>query len=38
MIRALTPLQKLVAYSTLFLVFCWTLFGLFVMWLILTEY
>ncbi len=38
MMKPLTPVQKIIAYSTLFLVFCWTLFGLFAMWLIITEY
>lgn len=38
MMKALTPWQKVIAYSTLLLVFCWTLFGLFTIWLILTEY
>ena len=36
-----TPLswwQKLVAYGTLLLVFLWTLFGVFVIWVYMTEY
>ena len=38
MMKPLTAIQKAVAYSALFFVFCWTLFGLFTIWLILTEY
>ena len=38
MMKPLTPLQKVVAYSALLFVALWTLFGLFTIWLILTEY
>jgi len=38
MIKEMTPLQKLVAYSTLGMIFFWTVFGLFTIWLYLTEY
>ena len=38
MMKPLTPLQKVIAYSSLFAVFCATLFGVFAIWLILTEY
>jgi hypothetical protein len=31
-------MQKIIAYSALLFVFFWTLFGLFTIWLILTEY
>ncbi len=36
--KPLTALQKIIAYSSLFFVFCATLLGLFAIWLILTEY
>ncbi len=38
MMKPLTLWQKAVAYSALFFVFFWTLFGLFTIWMILTEY
>ncbi len=38
MMKPLTPLQKIFAYSTLVLIFFWTLFGLFTIWLYVTEY
>ena len=33
----MTPWQKAVAYSSLAIVLGWTLFGLFTIWLMLTE-
>jgi len=38
MMQALKWHQKLIAYSALFMVFLWTLFGLFTIWLYLSEY
>ena len=38
MMKPLTPLQKVIAYSSLLFVFVSTLLGLFTIWLILTEY
>ena len=38
MMLPLTRVQKIIAYSTLFLIGLWTLFGLFTIWLLLTEY
>ncbi len=38
MIKQMTTLQKVFAYSTLVIIFFWTLFGLFTIWLYLTEY
>jgi len=38
MIKEMTLLQKLFAYSTLAMIFFWTAFGLFTIWLYLTEY
>ena len=38
MMKPLTSWQKVIAYSALFFVFFWTLFGLFTIWMILTEY
>ena len=38
MIKEMTTLQKLIAYSTLGLIFFWTAFGLFTIWLYLTEF
>ncbi len=38
MMQALKWYQKLFAYGTLFMVFLWTLFGLFTIWLYLNEY
>jgi len=38
MMKPLTGWQKFIAYSSLLFVFFWTLFGLFAIWLILTEY
>jgi hypothetical protein len=38
MMKPLTTAQKIVAFSSLFFVFCATLFGLFTIWLIITEY
>ncbi len=37
----MTPLnwyQKIIAYTTLVIIFFWTAFGLFTIWLLLTEY
>ncbi|VAX08569.1 hypothetical protein MNBD_GAMMA25-827 [hydrothermal vent metagenome] len=38
MIQTLKWYQKLIAYSALFMVFLWTLFGVFTIWLYLSEY
>ncbi len=38
MIKEMSRVQKLFAYSTLAIIFLWTAFGLFTMWLYLTEY
>jgi hypothetical protein len=37
MIRPMTPWQKVVAWSALVLVAAWTLWGLFAIWVILSE-
>jgi len=36
-ITPLTPLQKAFAYTTLAIILAWTVFGIFVIWLMLTE-
>jgi len=38
MIKQMTPLQKVFAYFTLAVIFFWTIFGVFTIWLYLTEY
>ncbi len=38
MIKPMTPLQKVFAYFTLGIIFFWTAFGLFTIWLYLSEY
>ena len=38
MIKKMTPLQKVFAYSTLAIIFFWFAFGLFTIYLYLTEY
>jgi hypothetical protein len=38
MIKAMTRLQKIIAYSTLLAIIFWFFFGLFTIWLLLTEY
>jgi len=38
MIKQMTPLQKIFAYFTLVIILFWTVFGLFTIWLYLTEY
>ena len=38
MIKKMTPIQKVFAYTTLAIIFFWTLFGIFTIYLILTEY
>lgn len=37
MIAPMTRLQKVFAYSTLAVILAWTVFGIFVIWLMLTE-
>jgi hypothetical protein len=36
-IKPLTPVQKVIAYGGLAMIICWTLFGLFTIWLYLSE-
>jgi len=38
MIKKMTTVQKIFAYSTLAMIFFWTLFGIFTIYLLLTEY
>ncbi len=38
MIKQMTPLQKVFAYFTLGVIIFWTIFGMFTIWLYLTEY
>lgn len=38
MIKKMTPLQKVFAYATLVIIFFWFFFGLFTIYLYLTEY
>jgi len=38
MIKKMTPVQKIFAYTTLAMIFFWTLFGIFTIYLLLTEY
>lgn len=38
MIKQMTPVQKIFAYATLAMIFFWTVFGVFTIYLILTEY
>ena len=38
MIKKMTPVQKIFAYTTLAIIFFWTLFGIFTIYLLLTEY
>lgn len=37
MMKPLTPGQKIIAYSSLAFVLFWTVFGVFAIWLYLTE-
>ncbi len=37
MIKPLTTWQKIIAYSSLAFVFFWTVFGVFTIWVILTN-
>jgi len=38
MIKKMTLLQKVFAYTTLAIIIFWFVFGLFTIWLLLTEY
>jgi len=38
MMKPLTGWQKLVAYSSLVFVLLWTVFGLYAIWLLLTQF
>lgn len=38
MIKPMTPMQKVIAYSSLVFILFWMAFGVFTIWLYLTEY